>query len=468
MISLTSNELEILHCKYGSRKEYYRLELLDRGGVKKCDLELVDGSISAEADTPIQKAGTIKFLAPNSTRKVETNPPNTNPLLVSPQGLIYELGIGTDGLLYTLQVNNAARALTVTNIKVDDEGILYTEDITSASIECKLIDLDGFTWRVGIEESGIIYTQLTDDARKIYYRNEKIEINYLTDRVKIYMGIDLNGSRRWYSLGVFLLVKPTIRSGIVSCQIYDENILVQQARIDGIKVFLKGTLYTEVLSYLLISLGFININIEPSVLALQTDIVLDGTKTNLEWFNYFAEQINYTNLYVNADGWFISKKYVEPSPLNVGYIYEENDMSILTGEVDVTMDIWQVANIFTRIVSHPQLGEMTSTYINDDPTDPYSVVNREKIVDRQIVDNIASQVELDNLTRKAAWRAKQISQDVVFGTLNMPHHEIGDILDLRSSSVNGIFVENGWSMQLKAGAVMQHKVKRLVRLDDKY
>lgn len=359
MINLTQQERDYLHCKYGNRQEFYKVELLARNGVKKCDLKLLGGNISADADSQIQKAGTINF------------------------GYV--------------------------------EGI-----------------------------------------------------NFLTDRLKIYMGIKIGEALRWYSLGVFLMCKPLMRGGSISCQIYDENILVQQARIDGTKVFLKGTLYTEVLSYLLISLGFIKINIQPSTLTLQTDLILDGTKNNLEWFNYLTEQINYTNLYVNSEGWFVSKKYIEPSPLNVGYIYQSNDMSVLVGEPDITMDIWQVANIFTRIVSHPTLGELKSTYINEDPTDPYSVKNREKITDRQIVDNIASQIELDNLTRKAAFNTKQITQDVVFTTLNMPHHEINDILDLRHGALNGIFVESGWNVDLKAGSKMSHRAKRLVRLDDKY
>ena len=359
MISLTQEEKDYLHCKRGSRQEFYRLELLARNGVRKFDLSLIGGNISADADSEIKKAGTIKF-------------------------------------------------------QVDDR------------------------------------------------------INYLTDRVKIYMGIMIGKTLRWYSLGVFLLVKPVIKNGIVSCQIYDENILIQQSRIDGVKLFLKGTLYTEVLSYLLVSIGFIKVNIEPSALTLQTDLILDGNKTNLEWFNYLAAQINYTSLYVNADGWFTSKKYIEPSPINVGYVYEENQMSVIAGEVETTMDSFLIPNKFIRIVSHPQLGELVSTYTNEDPTDPYSVRNRETITDRQIVDNIASQEELDNLTLKAAWNAKQVTQDVVFNTLNMPHHEIGDILDLRHKHARGIFVESGWDIELKAGATMRHRVKRLVNLNDRY
>lgn len=76
------------------------------------------------------------------------------------------------------------------------------------------------------------------------------------------------------------------------------------------------------------------------------------------------------------------------------------------------------------------------------------------------------QIELDNITRKAAWQAKQITQEISFQTLNMPHHTTGDILDLRHPEARGIVVESAWSMTLKAGAKMTHKVKRLVSLSE--
>lgn len=462
MIKLTPQEHRALHMANGSRREHYKLELLDKYGVKKCDLELLDGIIDVDANSQIQRAGSLTFRLPFVFRKVETNAPNNNPILSSIAGNLFELGIGIDGLIYTIQVEKGD--VTTSKLQVDDAGTLFTDAVTVASVEHSIIDQDGYTWEIGVEADGTIYSQSTVMERKIYYRNEQVEANLLTDRVKAFMGIEIEGNVKWWPLGIFLTIKPVVNGGIVTTQIYDECIIIQQSYIDEPKLFLAGTNYGEVLRYLLISCGITKINIEPTTLTLQTDMVLDDSQNKLEWFNYVAEQINYTKLTVNTDGWFVSKKYVEPSPVNVGYVYEENHLSIITGESDITMDAWGIPNYFVRIVSHPTLGTLKSIYENNDPSDKYSTVNRYRITDKQTVDNVASQIELDNITRKAAFNAKQITQEVTFSTANMPHHEVGDILDLRKVELKGIFVEQGYTITLKSGALMDHKVKRLVNL----
>lgn len=466
MIKLRANEKQVLHMAHGSRQEIYKLELLDRYGVKKCDLELIDGTIDVDSNTPIQKAGTLKFKVPFANRKIENNLRDTNVVLVSRSGKKFELGIGIDGLIYTLEIEKDDVVSYTTNIQVEDNGILFTENIEVESKECDLIDKEGYTWEIGIELNGAIYSKRTDQVRKIYYMDEKITINYLSDRVKAYMGVRMKHDIKWWPLGVFLTVKPVVKSGIVTTQIYDECIVVQQNDVLEPKLFLKGTNYVDILKYLLISCGITKINIEATEHVLPIDLIVDDSKNKLDWFNYIAEQINYTRLRVNNNGWFISGKYREPSPLNVGYVYESNDLSVLVGEVETVIDYWQVPNVFKRVVAHPQLGEMVSIYENKDPTDPFSTINRHSIINKQKVDNVASQIELDNITRKAAFNAKQITQEISFKTVNMPHHESGDILDLRHEELRGIFVEQSYSIQLKAGSSMIHKAKRLVNLNE--
>lgn len=462
MINLTEQERQALH---NNRQEFYKLTLVDKQGVEKCELAMLDGNITCNKDRAIQKTGTLKYRVPSIVKKVEDVAPNSNKLLTSISGKIYSLGIETNGMLYTLEVIQGVSTLSDTTIKVQDNGILYTESLGTGASEFQLIDINGYTWDIGVE-NGLIFSQRANVAQKIFYRDESIEIDYLNDRIKVWMGVRIGNSIRWWSKGVFVNIQPRIKNGIVETSIYDETIIVQRTRILEPKVFLKGTHYVEVLSYLLGYCGIIKMNIEPTDLVLQTDVELNSKKNNLEWFNYYANQINYTNLTVDDDGFFVSRKYVEPTPLNVGYIYETDDMSIITGDLDSVLDNYNIPNVFRRIVAHPQLGELVSTYINDDPTDPYSTVNTTMNYNEETVDNVSGQIELDNITRKAAWQAKQITQEISFQTLNMPHHTTGDILDLRHPEARGIVVESAWSMTLKAGAKMTHKVKRLVSLSE--
>jgi hypothetical protein len=466
MINLTQQERDALHAKNGSREEFYKIELLDRQGVKKCDIELVDGTIAQDSTSEIQKIGTLKYRVPSIVRKVETVAPNANAILMSVSGKLFNLGVETNGLIYTVEIQSGEATNPSSKIKVQDDGLLFTENIIEESTEYELIDQDGYTWIVGVDEDGYIYSMMTDYEQKIYYRNEEVKVDFLNDRVRVLMGVRIGRDIKWWSQGLFLHVKPNIKNGMVSTQIFDESLILKKTRILESHLFLKGTSYVEVLSFFITYCGILKVDIEPTDLVLQTDIVVDDTKNNLEWFNYFASQINYTNLSVDNDGYFVSRKYREPSPLNVGYTYDTSSISVITGDIDAIMDNYNIPNIFRRIVSHPQLGELVSTYINEDPTDPYSVKNTYKHFDKQTVDNIASQEELDNLTRKAAFYAKQITQEISFYTLNMPHHGSENILDLRHHSAKGIVVERAWTMTLKAGAQMEHKAKRLVNLND--
>ena len=357
MIKLSIEEMEALHCRNGGRHELYKLELVDRYGIKKQDLGLITGDIQMDCTADIQKSATLEFI-------------------------------------------------------------------------------------------------------------ETSNVNYLSDRLKPYMGLKVNGSIKWWPLGVFLMVQPNCSGGKVRAQCFDETIILQQSQVFDRKMFVKGTNYGEVLRYFLISSGITKINIQSTELVLPDNLIIDDSKNKLEWFNYIAEQINYTKLAVNATGWFTSKKYVDPSPANVSYIYEDNDMSVLSGGVESMVDYWKVANKFKRVVSHPTLGEMVSVYVNEDPTSDFSTVKRGlEITDVKIIDSVANQVELDNLTKKAAFTANQVYQEVTFQTLNMPMHEDFEVLDLRADNLTGIFVEQHFNIKLEKGSLMTHRVKRLVNLN---
>lgn len=466
MINLTQKERDVLHCKQGSREEFYKLELIDRYGTVKAPLEMIDGQITCDKNRAIQKTGTLKYRVPSIVRKTETVAPNANAILISANSTLYALGVETTGLIYTVPISITDPTIPFTQIKVENNGILFTENVTEETLDFELRDNDGYTWNVGVEANGLIFSQRTDQEQRIYYRDQEIEIDYLNDRLKVYMGVRIGNSIKWWAQGVFMNIKPSIRKGIVTTQAFDESIVIQRTRVLEPRLFLKGTNYVEVLNYLLIYAGITKINIEPTTLTLQTDIIIDSKRNNLDWFNYYAEQINYMPLSVDGEGWFVSKKYIEPTPLNVGYIYEANDMSVITGDLDAVTDNYNVPNVFRRTVSHPRLGELTSLYKNEDPTDKYSTVNTTMNYNEEVLDNVGSQAELDNLTRKAAFEAKQITQEITFNTLNMPHHTAGDILDLRHEEAKGIVVEQEWTMNLKAGARMSHKVKRLVVLNE--
>ncbi|MHC1750739.1 MAG: hypothetical protein AB9856_20900 [Cellulosilyticaceae bacterium] len=292
-------------------------------------------------------------------------------------------------------------------------------------------------------------------------------IDYLNDKVKAYMGVLVDNDVVWYPLGVYLFISTKINKEIVSAVCYDGTMQIKQERELAPKLFIAGMNYGEILKYFLVSSGINKINIEPTLLTLTTDTVADYTKNKLEWFNYFADQCNYDHLETDLDGYFTSNKYVEPSPANVEHSYKDNQFSVLGTDHEEVMDYYNIPNVVMRVVNNPSAPALVSVCRNTDPASRFSIQGRKghEITDYNTVDNIASQVELDNLTRKIVFNAVQVEQEITFYTLNMPNHSSKDIIELQKENINGIFVEQNWTMRLKAGELMKHTVKRLVRLD---
>ena len=442
----------------GTRIEKIRAELLDQYSIKKCDIEIIDGTIDCDSSLSIAKAGRVTFKYPNSTRLVEDNPPNTD-IVLSDGSKKYYLGIDADGAVCTYEASNQkVESITLPNIFVTDDGTLEANSVATPTLECTLMDLNGYTWNVGVEPTGNIYTEVSGEDRKVYYRKEKVTINYLTDRLKIWYGIN----NEWYSLGEYMMIRPKNVKGIVSTTLMDLTVLIQKRRELDPVVFVKGTSYHDVLSYFIIKSGYTKTNIEATDLVLQSDRVFDDSKNRLEWFNEVAKEINYTNLQVDENGYFISRKYVQPTLSNVKHIYKVDKNSIISGEFDIEQDFWNTYNIIKCVHSNPNTPLLISIARNDDPSDPFSTYAIGEVLLTVKINNVADKQELDGIATKLLFEQRQITQDVTFSTLINPIHGIGDVLQIWSPEFEGVVLESKWSIPLKAGSLMSHTAKRIV------
>lgn len=445
--------------RYGTRVEKIRAELLDKYSIKKCDIEILSGRINCDASLAISKAGDIVFKYPHSTRLVEDNPPNTDIILNSTNGIKYYLGIDTDGVLCSYQATNQELvATTLPNIFISDDGTLEANSVSRDTIECTLMDLNGFTWTVGVEPPNNIYTIGSGEDRKIYYRKEQVTINYLTDRIKIYFSIDYVE----YALGEFAMTRPLNVNGIISTPIMDLTVLIQKRREIEPVVFIKGTPYHDVLSYFIIKSGYTKLNIEATGLVLQSDRVFDDSKNRLEWFNEVAKEINYTNLSVDTSGYFVSRKYRQPTLSNVKHVYRVDKESIVSGEFDIEQDFWNTPNIIKCVHSNPNTPLLVSIARNDDPSDPFSTYAIGEVPLTVKIDNVADKQELDGIAVKMLYEKRQITQNVVFSSLINPTHDLNDIIQIHSPYLNGVFLESKWEIPLEVGELMTHEMRRII------
>lgn len=442
----------------GTRIEVVRAELLDQYGIKKCDIEIIDGTINCDGSLSIAKAGNVTFKYPNSTRLVEDNPPNTD-IVLSDGSKKYYLGIDTDGVACTYEASNQdVESITLPNIFVTNDGTLEANTVTNDTLECTLMDLNGFIWNIGVEPPNNIYTVQSGQDRKVFYRKEQVKINYLTDRIKIWYVINDN----WHSLGEYMMIKPKNKNGIVSTSIMDLTLLIQRRRELEPIVFVKGTPYHDVLSYFIIKSGYTKVNIEATDSVLQSDRVFDDTKNRLEWFNEVAKEINYTPLEADENGYFVSRKYRQPTLSNVKHIYRVDKNSIISGEIETEEDFWNTYNVIKCVHSNPSTSLLVSIARNDDPSDPFSTYAIGEVPLTVKVANVADKQELDGLATKMLFEQRQITQDVVFNSLINPVHGLNDVIQLFSPNLEGVFLENSWTIPLKAGSLMTHKMRRLV------
>lgn len=442
----------------GTRIEAVRAELLDQYGIKKCDIEIIDGTINCDSSLSIAKAGNVTFKYPNSTRLVEDNPPNTD-IVLSDGSKKYYLGIDTDGVACTYEASNQdVESITLPNIFVANDGTLEANTVTNDTLECTLMDLNGFIWNIGVEPPNNIYTVKSGQDRKVFYRKEQVKINYLTDRIKIWYVINDN----WHSLGEYMMIKPKNKNGIVSTSIMDLTVLIQRRRELEPIVFVKGTPYHDVLSYFIIKSGYTKVNIEATDSVLRSDRVFDDTKNRLEWFNEVAKEINYTPLEADENGYFVSRKYRQPTLSNVKHIYRVDKNSIISGEIDTEEDFWNTYNVIKCVHSNPSTSLLVSIARNDDPSDPFSTYAIGEVPLTVKVDHVADKQELDGLATKMLFEQRQTTQDVVFHSLINPVHGLNDVIQLFSLNLEGVFLENSWTIPLKAGSLMTHKMRRLV------
>lgn len=205
---------------------------------------------------------------------------------------------------------------------------------------------------------------------------------------------------------------------------------------------------------------------------------LGGTlPTTKEWepgtskltiINDLLGSANFESAFFDEDGVLILRPYESPTLRPSEYIYETNSESIISGNVDQTIDLFAVPNSWVIVYSDPESEPMVAKYTNDNPHSITSTVNRgRKIVDvRSETEAPASQSALDAKVMRLAEEASQIYEHITFTTALNPIHQNGDVYNLVIDGlvVDDKFSEQNWSMVLEPGGEMQHEVRRSVEI----
>ena len=295
------------------------------------------------------------------------------------------------------------------------------------------------------------------------------DVDWLSDRIRPVMCVQLqDGTWAQWPKGRYLMMSPkrTLDGKDEVCEVecYGESMILQQDRFVESQTFPAGTPYFDVLTQILISAGLREARVEPSDGVLPAALVLDDSKNKLEWINELCTQINYRDLYMDDEGTPILRPYMLSQMTTPDYSYVQDEISILYPEITIEADFWNVPNVIKRTMSRPDMDPLAAVHINDNPASKLSTIARGgmRIVDTGTIDMVDGQESLQKIVERIAFERQQVSQIVEVETLNMPHHEIYDVIELRTDALNGVFRETGWTMELNTAGKMTHSLQRVV------
>lgn len=299
-------------------------------------------------------------------------------------------------------------------------------------------------------------------------------IDYLSERIKPYARLQLPpygpGDYAEWPMGVFLLSTPSRSIDATdkvtrTVQGFDPLQALADDKPPTRYSLSVGTVVTTAVSDLL---GSIPKSIAASTKTLPADKEWDPGTSKLSIINNLLGTINYNSLSFDEDGVALVAPYTSPVERAPGYTYAVDDRSLLYPQVTQDLDVFSVPNQWTLVVSNPDQAPLVATVTNSDPASITSTVRRGRTITDHRVEEEAT--DLDALTarvQRLAFESSQVFETVTFTTGLNPLHSGNDIvqLDYPALAISAQYAEQSWRVELKAGAAMDHKLRRVVNVN---
>lgn len=345
--------------------------------------------------------------------------------------------------------------------RVFDSTGLYRFSVSD--VACNIINND----LAAIKRTATLTIKESDAAR----------INMSTDRIQPVIKLTMpDGNLQVWPMGMFLMAAPTqTHAGLVipprSINAFDLGLILQDDKVVDRYTVTAGTAYVDAILVVLVSSNFNNAQIVPSASVLPADRDWDPGTTKAAIINDLLKALNYATLSFDGNGVPLAGPQPDTSTAPSLYTYNVGAQGVVIPDNGFaeTLDLSGVPNVFVQFVSSPDTDgtgtpiALRSEYINSNPASPTSTVSLGRnIVDYESVTDIADQSTLDASTLSAAQQASQVFSVVEFYTGLMPIHTTADILNIDWGDGSVRYKETQWSMDLKAGAQMDHQVQRVV------
>lgn len=276
-----------------------------------------------------------------------------------------------------------------------------------------------------------------------------------------------------WPLGNFLLSTPRrLISGprnLREIECYDQSLVLRDDKSLERITIAQDTNVIDAVQFILASAGITNILLTPTSETLPNTLEWPPGTSKLRMINDMLHSINYWPLIITSAGTSVARPYTQGQERPTEYTYVADGRSVLVGEMTAELDYFDVPNVWVGIVSEPDRPPMSKIVRNDEPLSPTSTVARGRDIVK-VIDNMNSTSEavLEQALIRRAVADMQGYEAVTLQTALMPRHEDNDLIAIDYNKYGPEpqrFVEQGWSMNLKAGELMTHTLSRIVRFD---
>lgn len=303
---------------------------------------------------------------------------------------------------------------------------------------------------------------------------DQLNIDYSKDRIKLCIEID----GIMYNKGIYLITTSknsrsrTCKTRYLTC--YSKlKILDRDKALTGYYLPKGANIYTAIVNLL----GDNPYSITTADKTLNTDYTATMGTSKLDIINDLLEILNYNSLTVNDDGVFVSSTYVLPQDREVEIYYIEGDprqtdasnvCRLISPNIDEELDMFDVPNIFLRYTNDADIDPpIKAIYpIQADADNPTTIDGLAPNVSAEEVSDIADYATLYAKCKRDAAEARSIYSHLEIQTAISPNHGYLTCVQVQVGDINYKYTETSWSMNLKAGDLMKHTLRRVVELDE--
>lgn len=322
------------------------------------------------------------------------------------------------------------------------------------------------------ELAGITGGTITKNYLTALKYSGKIKYNYKIDRgwidkdIRVYMYSVPKSNQDIVVktlLGTFRTTTPkvTLGQGASSYQIVMYSMLIKlQNQIT--RQTLTVPAGTNVIDYVanLCDLSGLPVRKVDSNFVLSTDKTWDSGVTYIDVCNDLLGMANYNSVGIDRYGNAVLTPYVDPASKAPTYVFSDDDEGIVMPDIDVEWDVFDTPNVVLVKASDAN-GEMNVTVVNDDPTNPFSTVNRGMEIPYVLeVDYLDTE---ENLIAKGRRQLSEYAQSVEAYLMEHLFVDIesGDTVevDFTSLGVKQIATMHSMDIELRPGAKTKSRIR---------